>query len=169
MNTDTLVANLQEHAAIYAVGGVAALVITIVFRRWVLPVLYHCAEFLVYCTVVHVVFGGAVRMFSWFRAETEFKNFKGEIDSSWTPYVTPLDLHFWQMKAYSPQWLFWFELAMAAGLLYIVIVIRPTRLKHKAVRSKRPKPGELSSSTSSSYSERLRAAGRGGMKSAKSR
>ncbi len=114
--------------------------------------------------------GGFVSAVSWFREETEFKNFRGDLDPGWSPYTTPLNLDFWQMQYYNPRWLFWFELFLAVFLLYVVIVIRPTRLKHKAVQSKKPKPGQLSgSSGSSSYSEKLRAAGRGGMKSAKSR
>jgi len=165
---NTLIANIQSNAAMYAVGAVAALVITLVFRKWVLPFLYHTAEYIAYCTVAHFLLGGFVRAFSWFRGETEFKNFKGDLDPAWAPYTTPLDLNFWQMNLYNPQWLFWLEAIMAAGLLYVVIVIRPTRLKHKPIESKRPKPGARSGGVSDSYSEKLRSAGRG-MKSARSR
>ncbi len=166
MNTDNLISNLQSNAAIYAVAAAAALVITVVFRKWVIPFLYHTVEYAIYFAAAHSFLAGFVRAFSWFREETEFKNFKGDVVGDWTPYTTPFSLDFWQMSLYNPQWLFWLELAIAALLLYVVVIIRPTRLKAKPMQNKKPKPGEISGG--SSYSDKLRAAGRG-MKSARPR
>ena len=144
MSIDTISVHVQDHAAAYAVGGVIFLIVTVVFRKFMLPLLYHTAEYLAYCTVAHVLLGGFVRTFSWFREETEFKNFKGETLSTFKPFTTPLDLNFWQQSLYNPHWLFWFEAVIAAGLLYVVVVIRPTRLRHKTYKSKKPAPGAIS-------------------------
>jgi hypothetical protein len=82
-----------------------------------------------------------VRVFSWFRSETKFKNFDGSLQESFRPMYTPLYDHFWDKTQYSPEWLFYVELLIAAALLYVVIVIRPTRLsrgknKYKGTVSK---------------------------------
>jgi hypothetical protein len=146
MNFDTIAAHVQAHAAAYAVGGVIFLIVAIVLRKFVLPLLYHTGEYLLYFAVAHSFIAGFVRVFSWFREETEFKNFKGELPPTWTPYTTPMNLNFWQKALYNPHWLFWVELAIAAGLLYVVVMIRPTRLRHKTYKSKRPAPGAISGS-----------------------
>lgn len=145
MDTQKILEHIQANAAAYAIGGVTALIIIVAFYKYVKPVLYHTLEYVMYCTVVHLFLAGFVRAFSWFREETEFKNFKGVLDPDWEPYTTPVTEAFWKMEFYNPQWLFWLEVALAAFLLYIVIVIRPIRLKHKAVQNKKPKPGEISS------------------------
>jgi len=145
MNVDEILEHLQANAAAYAIGGVTALIIIVAFYKYVKPVLYHTAEYLLYCTVVHMFLAGFVRAFSWFREETQFKNFKGDLDPGWSPYTTPVTNAFWKKEFYNPEWLFWVEVGLAAFLLYVVIVIRPVRLKHKAVLSKKPKPGEISS------------------------
>lgn len=145
MDYQKILDHLQTNAAAYAIGGVTALIILVAFYKYVKPVLYHTAEYLLYCSAVHLFLAGFVRAFSWFREETQFKNFKGDLDPDWIPYTTPVTNAFWKIEFYNPQWLFWVEVGLAAFLLYVVIVIRPVRLKHKAVQSKKPKPGEISS------------------------
>ena len=146
MTIESIVHHIQDHAAVFAVGGVLFLILTIVFRKFMLPLLYHTGEYILYCTVAHTFLAGFVRAFSWFREETEFKNFKGETVSTFKPYTTPMNLNFWQHSLYNPTWLFWFEAVIAAGLLYIVIVIRPTRMRHNTYKSKKPAPGAISGS-----------------------
>lgn len=145
MDFQKILEHVQNNVAAYAIGGVTALIIIVAFYKYVKPVLYHTAEYLLYCASVHLLLAGFVRAFSWFREETQFKNFKGDLDPDWSPYTTPVLEAFWKIEFYNPKWLFWVEVALAAFLLYVVIVIRPVRLKHKAVKSKKPKPGEISS------------------------
>lgn len=127
MTLDTIMQHVQDNLAAYAVGGVVALAIILVFRKYTIPFLYHTGEYLFYCTVIHVVLSGLIRAFSWFRSETTFKNYDGGLSKDFEAYTTPVSLNFWQKELYNPEWLFWVEVVLAVVLLYVVIVIRPTK------------------------------------------
>jgi hypothetical protein len=124
---ESAVAFLQEHGAMLAVLAAILLPLGYVFRKFTVPFLFHTAEFAIYVSVFHVVLHGLVRMFSWFRAETEFRNFDGSLRDDFNPIQTPLFHQFWNRELYSPEWLFYVELAAVGVMLYLVIVVRPTR------------------------------------------
>lgn len=137
---NALIEHVQQNLAIYAVGGTAFLVVFYIFRAKLVPIFYHFVEYLIYCVSTHFVLGGVVRLLSWFRAETSFQAVGDrETHSSFT---TPLSMDFWRMELYAPQWVFFLEIAIAIGFLYVVMVIRPTRFKHNPYREKNRKQDE---------------------------
>jgi hypothetical protein len=145
MNVEAITLHLQENGIAYFLVAVVIIPLAVVFRRYTLPFLYHTAEYAIYCAVAHTVIGGLTRAFSWFRAETAFKSYSGQLSPDFVPMTTPLNMNFWQRSLYSPQWLFWFEIAVALLLVYVVIFIRPAKFKQKPYVSKKPKPGQISS------------------------
>ena len=120
--------HLQTHQTAYIVGLACALPLFILFRKYTLPALYHVLEFSIYVVCMHVLMGGIIRMFSWFREETAFKSALGEPLNGFVPMTTPISDGFWLKKNYSPEWLFYFELGLIAFIMYVVIVIRPVKL-----------------------------------------
>ena len=144
MNADALVLHLQHNGIAYFVGAMVVIPLIVVFRKYSLPFLFHVGEYLVYCALAHVMISGLTRAFSWFRGETSFKNYAGELEADFVPFTTPLNLNFWQRELYSPEWLFWFECGVAALLLYVVIFLRPVKFRNKTYESRKPKPGNLS-------------------------
>ncbi len=110
------------------------------FRKQTLPVIYHSVEFVIYCGVVHYVIGGVMRVASWYRSETSFRNTDGSLAKEFTPFTTPLNLHFWEKELYNPQWFFYVEVVVAVLLLYVVIFIRPTRFKRNVYKGRTGKP-----------------------------
>jgi len=69
-----------------------------------------------------------IGVFSWFRDQTEM-NALGETGAK-VPMTTPLQ-EFWLRDAYNPSWLLWVEVGVVVAVLYIVVVIRPVRMKKK--------------------------------------
>jgi len=139
-----LIEHIQSNMNMYIVLALAILPPVIYFQKYTLPVIYHTVEYVLYCTIVHVFFGGLMRIFSWFRGETKFKNYDGSIDSAFAGYSTPLNLHFWDKSQYTPVGLFYTEVAFALIILYVVIFLRPTsfRKKNWVISTKKEKVGE---------------------------
>lgn len=126
---EPVIQHVQQHLGVYVAGAALILPLLYIYRKRTAPVLYHSAEYLIYCTVFHIVMGGLIRVGSWFRLETKFKNNDGTIAADFNPLTNPLNVHFWDKELYSPQWLFYVEIAAAMGLLYLIIAIRPMRFK----------------------------------------
>ncbi len=145
MNVEPLIAHLQENGVAYFLGALVGIPLLVVFRKYTVPFFLHTVEYLLYCACAHVLIGGLTRAFSWFRAETAFKSYSGEVSADFVPFSTPIAMNFWQRELYSPEWLFWFECCIGVLLLYVVIFIRPVKFKQKPYKSKRPAPGQLSS------------------------
>lgn len=124
---DAVITFFQEYGAMIAVGLAIILPLGYVFRKYTVPLVFYTLEYATYVAIFHVVLHGIVSMFSWFRGETEFKNFDGSLRDDFVAITTPLYDGFWIRELYSPEWLFYFELVIAAGLLYVVTVVRPTR------------------------------------------
>jgi hypothetical protein len=120
---------IQQHGAIIAVVVLLVIPLLYTFRKYTYPTLYHATEYVIYCAAVHLVLGGLLRFFSYFHEETKFKNYNGTMKEGWTAYTNPLNLQFWDKSQYSPEWFFYAECAVAVGLLYVVIFLRPTSFK----------------------------------------
>lgn len=154
MNLDAIVQHVQANLAVYGVAVAVVVPVIFIFRKYTIPFLYHTAEYVIYFGVFHMLFAGLTRAFSWFRVETAFKNYDGSISKDFHPYTTPVNLDFWKIDQYSPHWLFWFEVSVAAMLLYVVIVVRPTRFnkrnnkrhaRQKAAKAVKPQGGRYGS------------------------
>jgi len=136
----SIMEQIQEYGVIIAIVALVVIPLIYTFRKYTYPLLYHTAEYLVYCAIVHVVIGGLLRFFSYFHEETKFKNFNGTMKDGWVPYSNPVNLQFWDKSLYTPEWFFYFECVLAVGLLYVVIFIRPTRFKsNNAYQQKKDK------------------------------
>lgn len=120
--------HLREHMAVYIASGVIILPLLYAFREYTGPVLFHGLETAIYLTVFHVGFHYLISVFSWFRDQTEM-NALGETGAK-AAMTTPMQ-EFWLREAYSPSWLFWVEIAVVLLVLYIVVIIRPVRMKKK--------------------------------------
>jgi hypothetical protein len=143
MNFEPIILHVQEYGIAYFGIALVILPLLVVFRKYTLPFIYHSVEYILYCAVAHVMIGGLVRAFSWFRSETTFKSFDDSAPVA--SFKTPIAQGFWQKELYNPEWLFWFEVGVAALLLYVVIFVRPVKFKQKPYKSKKPAPGQLSS------------------------
>lgn len=137
---DPIVQHLQDNLAVYAVAAAVLLPVAYVFRRQVVPFIYHTFEYLVYCTLTHILLGGFTRAASWFHEQTTFHN-AIEAKRGPTNWTTPISTNFWHKELYNPEWLFYMEIVLALGLLYVVVVIRPIRHRRNVYKgSKNKKP-----------------------------
>lgn len=125
---ESVLEHLREHMVLYAVTGVIGLPLLYLFRQYTGPILFHGLETAIYLTVFHVGFHYLISVFSWFRDQTEMDAL-GETGKQ-AAFSTPLQ-EFWVRDAYSPSWLFWAEVGVVVLVLYVVIVIRPVRMKKK--------------------------------------
>ncbi len=137
---DTIIQHIEQNVALYVIAVAFAAPLLYLFRKQILPVIYHSIEYIIYCGVFHYFVGGIMRVASWFRAETAFKNADGSFEKEFTPFTTPLNWHFWEKELYNPQWFFYAEAVAAVLLLYVVIFIRPTRFKRDIYGAKKEKP-----------------------------
>jgi hypothetical protein len=145
MNLDAITLHLQVNGVAYFVGAMVVIPLLVVFRKYTLPFLYHTVEYVAYVTIAHVFIGGLVRTFSWFRGETSFKNYNGDLSADFKPFTTPMTGEVWNRSLYTPLWVFWFEVVVAVILLYVVVFVRPIKFHNKTYSNKKPAPGKLSS------------------------
>lgn len=125
---ESVLEHLREHMALYIISGVVIVPLLYAFRQYTAPILFHGLETAIYLTVFHVGFHYLIGVFSWFRTQTEM-NALGETGAK-VPMTTPLQ-EFWLRDAYNPSWLLWVEVGVVVIVLYIVVVIRPVRMKKK--------------------------------------
>ncbi len=137
---DTIIQHIEQHLALYVVAAVLGAPVLYLFRKRAVPVIYHSVEYIIYCGLFHYFIGGILRVMSWFRSETSFRNTDGSLAKEFTPFTTPLNLHFWEKELYQPQWFFYVEAVVAVLLLYLVIFIRPTRFKRSVYRRRTEQP-----------------------------
>ncbi|MCH7959548.1 MAG: hypothetical protein IID08_05435 [Candidatus Hydrogenedentes bacterium] len=127
---DALLQNIQENAVAYGVTAAVLVPLIYAFRQHTFPIIFHTLEAAFYMCSFHLVLGGMVRFFQYFKSASHMENALGEAAA--TPVMTtPINLNFWQRELYEPEWLFYFEVAAALALLFLVIKIRPVRYKGK--------------------------------------
>lgn len=137
---DTIIQHIEQNVALYVIAVAFAAPLLYLFRKQTLPVIYHGIEYIIYCGVFHYSSGAVMRLISWYRSETSFRNTDGSLAKEFTPFTTPLNLHFWEKELYNPQWFFYAEAVVAVLLLYVVIFIRPTRFKRNVYAAKKEGP-----------------------------
>lgn len=134
--------HIQTNGMTYVLAGVFVFPLLYLFRAQTVPIIYHTAEYIIYCTAFHYLVGGFFRVGWWYRSETAFKRPDGSLMDGLEPYTTPLNMHFWEKELYSPQGAFYFELVAAFAILYLVVVVRPMRYKRNVYRRRIEKPLE---------------------------
>ena len=157
---DTVIQHVEQNLAFYLLAVAFSAPLLYVFRKQAVPVIYHSIEYAIYCGVFHFFLGGLLRVGSWYRSETSFKNADGSFAKEFTPFTTPLNLHFWEKELYQPQAVFYVEVVAAILILYVVIFIRPTRFKRNVYKPRTETPKKtkkkLASASDSSYTSRMR-------------
>lgn len=155
---DTIIQHIEENLAIYVVAVVIVAPLLYLFRKQTVPIIYHSIEFAIYCGVFHFLLGGMLRVGSWFRLETAFKNVDGSTSKEFTAFTTPLNWHFWEKELYQPHAVFYVEIAAALMILYVVVFIRPTRYKRNIYKGRveAPKKAKKIISGDSGYTSRMR-------------
>lgn len=127
---DVLIQNIQENAVAYGVTAAVLIPLIYAFRQHTFPIIFHSLEAVFYMVTFHLVLGGMVRFFQYFKSASRMENALGEAAA--TPVITtPINMNFWQKELYEPEWLFYFEAGAALFLLFVVIKLRPVRYSGK--------------------------------------
>ena len=119
---------------------VCLLPVLVMFRRQIFPVVCYLVELCFYLCAFHLVVHGTVRLARWFKLEST-TYVREKIDTGWQ---TPL-IEFWKRELYNPGWLFYFELAVAGIILYMMYRLRPFRVQKYKPRGNAPRKGLASS------------------------
>lgn len=127
----TLFEHARDNAALYVIVTLVTLPVLIYYRRQCGPALYHFVEWCTYLCCTHVLFGGIVRVAGWYKSETSMVALG--LDK---PFITPLWDKFWVKELYRPEALFYVELGFAFLLAYVVVVIRPVRMKNRSYNNR---------------------------------
>jgi hypothetical protein len=91
----------------------------------------------IYIGIMHVLVGGTVLLAGWFKDQSTMKRARGLTDQSFNPgWSTPF-VEFWDYAAYTPRWIFFFELALCGVILFLMWKFRPMKLQR---RKKKPAP-----------------------------
>ena len=131
---NTVIQHVEQNLTIYVIAVALGAPLLYLFRKQTVPVIYHSMEYAIYCGVFHFILGGLLRVSSWFRSETSFRNTDGSLAKEFVPFTTPLNWHFWEKELYQPQAVFYVEAVAALLILYVVIFIRPTRYKRNVYK-----------------------------------
>lgn len=127
----TLFEHARDNVALYVIVALVVLPVSIYYRRQCAPVLYHFVEYCVYVGCMHILFGGIVRVAGWYKTETSMVALGPD-----KPFITPLWDQFWIKGLYRPEALFYVELGLAFLLAYVVVVIRPVRMKNRSYNNR---------------------------------
>lgn len=126
---EAVLQHLRDNMIAYGVGTVCIVPVLYIFRRYTAPVIFHSIEYVIYVGVMHTVMAGVVRFFGYFKDQTAMERaFGQEVPDS--GFTTPF-MEFWKREMYSPTWLFYLEISLAAAILFIVLKYRPVNFKSK--------------------------------------
>lgn len=113
-------AHIQDNVAAYAFGAAILLPLVIFGRKYLISYLWWPGEFLAYVAGFHFLVKAIIFTAAWFKVNTRMY-WEDRIPPDWS---TPL-YQLWDMKAYTPQWLFYFEMTVFALILFFMIRYRP--------------------------------------------
>lgn len=123
-----IVLHVWEHKVAYAIGGVVALIVIILTRKWSLPFLFYAVETLIYLAIMHIVMHGFVVLTVWFYVNTQMRALRPDGTPAYVPdWQTPL-VDFWNRGGYIPEWIFYVELVFAGVIIFLVWRYRPPKL-----------------------------------------
>lgn len=143
---EPLISVIRENVAAVAVIGVLLLPVIYLLQKKATAFMFHTVEYIVYVTLAHYLLYAMVQVAAWYKESTAMS----EEDSNAIPFNTPagiLSENFFDKSLYNPTWLFYLEGIIALGLLYLVVVIRPTsyggtnKFKGDSERGLKPQPG----------------------------
>jgi hypothetical protein len=120
---EPLISFARENVILFAILAVIFLPVAIIFQKSVAPLIFHTAEYILYVTLSHYILYAMVQTAAW------YKDAAGGViktDDVYTTPMNPLTENFFDKSLYNPTGLFYFELLMVFGFLYLVVVVRPT-------------------------------------------
>ncbi len=131
---EAVLTHLQDNALIYSVATVILAPIIYFTRKYSVPTILYCVEFLIYAGIVHVVMHVLVRVT---RCAKESSSMRA-LDSAGRPedapeWSTPL-IEFWNTAAYDPNWVWKAELASLVIVLILMWRYRPMKIQRKSGR-----------------------------------
>lgn len=122
---DAVIAHLQDNAVPYAFALLVVVPVLLFFWRWVLPVVQWSIEIAVYMTGVHIATHFATALIAWFQRASSSEYLATGEGADWS---TPL-VHFWDMEAYNPVGIFYFEGVVLVLLTVLVLRMRPFKVQ----------------------------------------
>lgn len=128
---EALMDHFREYSRLYIIL-LCSLPFVFLLRRWVLPPILYAIEIAVYMVIMHVVTGGIVRFFAWFKEETQM-DWTDNLPKAVADWTTPW-FEFWRKELYEPTWLFYLEIAFAVIIIILVFKFRP--MKTQKVKKK---------------------------------
>jgi hypothetical protein len=150
---EALIEHLQRFWPGYALAGLCAVPLIYITRKYTLPFLQFLLEFVIYSCILHVVIHGIVRVAAWFQYESQMKFL--EKDKVRTGWMTPL-VEVWNREAYSPTWVFYFELVLAAIILFLMFRYRPMAVQKPVPKRDRLTKGKVPRTVTDSHKKRQR-------------
>lgn len=129
-----LMEHLQARWAAYVGLFVCSLPLLYLGRRYVVPVVTFVLEIVFFVGILHVIIHGFTRLTAWYSEHTAVENSLIGVEPENPGWTTPL-AEFWNKSQYSPEWIFYVELALLCVITYIVWryrPIRPQKLKPRA-------------------------------------
>lgn len=121
---EAVIQHVQQHMAGYIALSVCIVPLLYVFREITKPVFFYTFEIILYAAGFHLVFGGLVRFFGWFRDASSFEHVNTGGVVSQVALSTPMK-EFWVKELYSPITLYYVECAALAIIIFIVVYFRP--------------------------------------------
>jgi hypothetical protein len=142
---EALTDHFKEYSRIYIIIA-CSLPFVYLLRRWVLPPILYAIEIAAYLTGMHVVIGGIIRFLVWFKEETQM-DWADNLPKDSLSWTTPW-LEFWNRKLYEPVGLFYFELAAALVIIFLVFKLRPMKTQKAKKKPTASQNSKRSSTTS---------------------
>jgi hypothetical protein len=142
-DVESLIAHFREFYGYYIMGVICVLPFIIVFRRVAVPAIMYLVELIVYAALFHCFTYVVVATASWFKDQSTMKRARDLVGDDYNPgWSTPIP-DFWNVDAYNPHWLIYFEGVMIFVIIALMWKYRPLRMKRpkkKAETSKIPRP-----------------------------
>ncbi len=129
--------HFEDNWKYYALALVFLIPIIIVTRKRSLPVIFYTIETAIYLVFMHIIVHMFVILVVWFKVNTSMRALREDGTPAEVPdWATPL-YDFWNMQAYTPNWIAYVEITFAVIIILLVIWFRPPVLG--PVKSKRAK------------------------------
>ena len=130
-----VIEHIQDHYVAYLCGVAAVAILSLVFRKYALPLEMKVLEIAGYVIAMHVVLATFVRVLSWFKGATAMRALSEKIDDVTPGFRTPY-FEFWNRGEYNPEWLVYVELGFVAAITGLVLYFRPVVLATKKKRDR---------------------------------
>jgi hypothetical protein len=114
----------NENQAVLVVTVIVLIPIMFMYQSKSAPILFHSIEYCLYMSVAHTLIYAVVQIVAWYKSQTPDINGLSPIPYN-TP-INPISQNFFDKTMYNPIGLLYFETLVALGLLYIVVIVRPT-------------------------------------------